>query len=263
MSKYFPLSEYLLKSEATRIELTFDEIEKILGFKLPQSAYSYAAWWANKGHNHALTWTNVGYSVDNINFSIDTVSFLKTTSVISTKSKSDVTIKKKDIENVKPIAYQSNISDINVQGYQFRYLQKIMPDCDKNGKIIKYFPHEKYDNENNLPLLKQGQGPFCHFTIDTSNCAGVYLWIVDKEIVYIGETEDLRRRFNTGYGSISPRNCYKGGQSTNCKMNKLVLDLFEQGKIIDLYFYETKHYKEVEKELLKRINTLYNVKDNR
>mgnify|MGYP006992120035 CR=1 FL=1 len=46
-------------------------------------------------------------------------------------------------------------------------------------------------------------------------------------------------------------------------MNKLVLDLFEQGKIIDLYFYETKHYKEVEKELLKRINTLYNVKDNR
>lgn len=262
MSKYLPLSKYLFKNNYTHIELTFKKIEEILGFALPQSAYSYSAWWANTGHKHALTWTDVGYIVENINFSTGTVNFLKKTSNTLTKSKRNSITKKKDKVNINPIVEESNIHDINVQGYQFRFLQKIIPDCDKNGNILKFHPHMKYDNKNNLPLLKQGQGPFCHFTITTSNYAGVYLWIVDKEIIYIGETEDLNRRFNMGYGNISPRNCYKGGQSTNCKMNKLVLDLFEQGKIINLYFYETKYYKEVERELLKKFNTLYNVKNN-
>ena len=65
-----------------------------------------------------------------------------------------------------------------------------------------------------------------------------------------------------GYGRIAPRNCYVGGQSTNCKMNKVVLSLYEQGKTVDLYFYKTTDYKHVELELLGKIKTPYNVKDN-
>ena len=89
------------------------------------------------------------------------------------------------------------------------------------------------------------------------------MWVVDNAIIYIGETENLSQRFNIGYGNISPRNCYVGGQSTNCKMNKIVLELYEQGKIIDLYFYETKDYKSVELDLLRNMKTPYNVKDNK
>ena len=45
-------------------------------------------------------------------------------------------------------------------------------------------------------------------------------------------------------------------------MNKVVLNLFEQGKRIDLYFYETPNYKQVELDLLQKIKTQYNAKDN-
>ena len=29
-------------------------------------------------------------------------------------------------------------------------------------------------------------------------------------------------RYNNGYGRISPRNCFQGGQSTNCRVNNLI-----------------------------------------
>jgi len=66
-----------------------------------------------------------------------------------------------------------------------------------------------------------------------------------------------------GYGTISPRNCFEGGQKTNCKMNKVVLEIYKNGQKIDIYFYETKDYKAIEKELLESITTPYNVKNNK
>ena len=45
-------------------------------------------------------------------------------------------------------------------------------------------------------------------------------------------------------------------------MNKVALQLFLQGKGIEIYFYETEEYKNVERELLQRINTKYNQKNN-
>ena len=72
----------------------------------------------------------------------------------------------------------------------------------------------------------------------------------------------LARRFNTGYGVIEPVNCYVGGQSSNCKMNKAVLEQARKGRYVKLYFLETEDYKKVELELLGKIKTKYNVKDN-
>jgi len=111
-------------------------------------------------------------------------------------------------------------------------------------------------------LLEDGDGAFCKFTIEAGNWSGVYLWVVNNEIIYIGETENLHKRYNAGFGQISPRNCFQGGQSTNCKMNKVVLDKSEKGQFIDLYFLETQNYKQVELELLRIIDTPYNKKNN-
>ena len=91
---------------------------------------------------------------------------------------------------------------------------------------------------------------------------GVYLWVVNGEVIYIGETANLRTRFNTGYGIINPRNCFFGGQSTNCKMNKVAMRFFEEGTLINLYFLETFDYKRIELELLCSVKTKYNIKDN-
>ena len=90
--------------------------------------------------------------------------------------------------------------------------------------------------------------------------------LVDEndEILYIGQTCNLRQRFNNSnygsYGFITPAACYEGGQSTNCKINHLVLKYFEAGTPIRLYFLKTLAHKLVEKELLSEFQTPYNKK---
>jgi len=62
-SKYRGLTEYLLKSNADRIVLSYPEIEKILGFTLPDSAHKHMrAYWSNsETHSYALSWLSIGY----------------------------------------------------------------------------------------------------------------------------------------------------------------------------------------------------------
>ena len=88
------------------------------------------------------------------------------------------------------------------------------------------------------------------------------LWVLDNEILYVGRTKNLANRFNNGYGKISASNCCKGGTITNCRLNKVLLKLSEHGKIVSLYFYKTRKYKVVEKNILHAIRTPYNIKDN-
>ena len=40
------------------------------------------------------------------------------------------------------------------------------------------------------------------------------------------------------------------------------MEYYKKGTIIDLYFLQTKNYKQIELSLLRQINTKYNVKDN-
>jgi hypothetical protein len=89
---------------------------------------------------------------------------------------------------------------------------------------------------------------------------GVYANLVNGEIRYIGECENLSSRYNTGYGTISPRNCYEGGQSTNCKINRLVLEAVENGDEVSLWFRRTDRRKAVESELIGRIRPPWNGK---
>ena len=53
MTKYSALGSFLTSSGQLEVKLSFSEIEKILGFKLPPSAHNYPAWWANNGHAQA------------------------------------------------------------------------------------------------------------------------------------------------------------------------------------------------------------------
>lgn len=62
-SKYDPLTRYLASSRQSRIELSFSDIELILGQSLATSARTRREWWANSGHQHASVWTSAGYRV--------------------------------------------------------------------------------------------------------------------------------------------------------------------------------------------------------
>ncbi len=76
--KYNKLECYLAQSELSTLKLTFSQIEGILGFVLPESAYKYQALWSNsKSHPIALAWLNAGYLSEQVNLVAETVVFKK------------------------------------------------------------------------------------------------------------------------------------------------------------------------------------------
>ena len=53
--------------------------------------------------------------------------------------------------------------------------------------------------------------------------------------------ERAMRRSLERYGQISPKDCYKGGQETNCRINQLILRCAESGWQTGVHFIETPH----------------------
>lgn len=263
MTKYDALGEYLQRSNREVITLSFEQIESILGFNLPKSASSYRQWWANGGHTQAYGWMSYGYEICDVHLLSKKASFRRIERGLpfqAEKKASSIPKPKTSNHDRMPVNSQQEV--IRVCGYEFTFLQELKPARDTLGRVIEYAPQKQYSNPHGKRLNKYGGGMFCEFSINAGRWSGVYLWIVDNEIIYIGETKDLAQRFNNGYGKIAGINCYMGGQITNCKMNKVVLELSKQGKTVKLFFHETVDYKKVELDLLKSINTRYNVKDN-
>jgi hypothetical protein len=78
MPKYTPLKEYLQNSNKTAEVLTFQELEKILGFPLPPSASEHRAWWANgkaKPLSQQMAWSDAGWLVESVSFMGKQVTF--------------------------------------------------------------------------------------------------------------------------------------------------------------------------------------------
>ena len=77
--KYLPLAHLLLSKPdaAARAQLTFPELEKIIGDTLPPAARKHRAWWSNshKRHVQASAWLAVGWRVKQVDLSGETVSF--------------------------------------------------------------------------------------------------------------------------------------------------------------------------------------------
>lgn len=62
MSRYAQLTPRLLASAEPAVTLTFDELDKIVEGRLPESAKRYHAWWANNASSqpHARFWLDAG-----------------------------------------------------------------------------------------------------------------------------------------------------------------------------------------------------------
>jgi len=63
MSKYAPLADYLKRQGRDQVPMTFAEIEKITGTKLPPSARKHRPWWSNNPDNSVMTrvWLEAGF----------------------------------------------------------------------------------------------------------------------------------------------------------------------------------------------------------
>lgn len=136
---------------------------------------------------------------------------------------------------------------MNVEGFDFEFVADIQPLFSADGIINAHMPQSRYANARGDPLNSYGAGPFCKFVIPrTRRQSGVYLIMAGDALKYVGECANLSARFNAGYGNISPKNCFKGGQETNCRLNNLIYHSTTDGSSLALWFHPTLEFKSVE-----------------
>lgn len=79
--KYVPLYHHLVQLAGNEWRATFSEIEKVLGFKLPDSARTHRPWWANQGqrggHSHALAWEMAGWRTSQVDMVDERLVFVR------------------------------------------------------------------------------------------------------------------------------------------------------------------------------------------
>jgi hypothetical protein len=71
MGKYQPLGTFLRNQGSQEVPLTFHEIEKITGVKLPPKAQHHRAWWSNNASNNVMTkvWLDAGFESAQVDMS--------------------------------------------------------------------------------------------------------------------------------------------------------------------------------------------------
>ena len=77
MSKYEALPQFLSRVDGAAHRMSFREIEGVLGFKLPKSAYEHKEWWSNNatGHSHAKAWLKFGWRTESVDLTKRQVTF--------------------------------------------------------------------------------------------------------------------------------------------------------------------------------------------
>lgn len=144
--------------------------------------------------------------------------------------------------------------------HEFICAGEILPD-KVNDAIYGYNPKSQYTKKQ-FPLNPYGDWTFCRFSMpNLPSAPGVYAVFINNEEkpVYIGRAADLKVRWgHSNYGAIYPRNCYKGGQSTNCKINGHIYNSTSTGDQVWLYLLITGEYKKIEKELIREYQPRWN-----
>jgi hypothetical protein len=67
MSKYENLGVYLRHQKQAAVPMTFGEVERVIGHKLPRSS-RYPAWWSNNPSNNVMTkvWLEAGFKTEQV-----------------------------------------------------------------------------------------------------------------------------------------------------------------------------------------------------
>jgi hypothetical protein len=144
-------------------------------------------------------------------------------------------------------------------GFSFSRVAALDPKRGPDGAPLEFMPQDRYAKASTSILNAYGVGPFCKFSIPWAlKDAGVYVITLDDRPVYVGECVRLGQRFNMGYGTIQPKNCYVGGQPTNCKVNAKVLAEARAGRVPILWFMQTDDRHRVESSLISALHPAWN-----
>lgn len=78
-SKYAPLTRWLRSQAGPTVEVTFTDLEQVLGAALPASARRHRPWWANTPQAQAHSWLDSEWKVDRVDLAAERVRFVKET----------------------------------------------------------------------------------------------------------------------------------------------------------------------------------------
>lgn len=80
MGKYDPLGEYLRRQRKDLVPMSFRDIEKLIGSRLPRSR-RYPAWWSNNPWNNVMTkvWLEAGYVTEQVDVAGEKIVFRRVT----------------------------------------------------------------------------------------------------------------------------------------------------------------------------------------
>lgn len=106
-----------------------------------------------------------------------------------------------------------------------------------------------------------GNGPFCQFSplSQVIGKRGLYVFVVDDKVHYLGRCLDdygIRMR---EYGHITSSDCYNNGRPTNCHVNQELNNAFTADKKVAFGIYpmvdDDESIKTAEKTLLKKMKS--------
>lgn len=113
VSKFVGLTKYFQELKEYKIDLTFQDIEHIVGEPLCLSAYSYEPYWSlSKTHIMPRSWIENGYKTFNLNLKNQTVSFRRIDETGTTITV-DKRVNRKNLEN--NVNQKSSISTLNCE----------------------------------------------------------------------------------------------------------------------------------------------------
>ena len=237
----------------------------MLGADLPASARKHSAW-ANGGHSQARAWLDAGFETCELDFSRRTVVFRRTRAGGSIQrvreTRYGVPRAPRSAERAAarhPIPHGA--AALTLRGHDFEWSALIAPDAGPNGQPIEYMPQAQYAKRHEKPLNRHGRGPFCRFSVPGLPTApGLYAVTVDRQLAYVGiASKDLRQRWGpSGYAEIQPVNCFKGGQSTNCKINHAILLAAREGRVVELWIRRESCPRPLEARLIRELAPPWN-----
>jgi hypothetical protein len=64
IARYNPLRDFLASYRATKLHLSFEQIENLIGAELEREAYTFKSWWENDSRTpQATAWMEAGWEV--------------------------------------------------------------------------------------------------------------------------------------------------------------------------------------------------------
>ena len=267
--KYAPLFRHLSALDHAVWAATFEEVEAVLGFALPPSARKHRAWWANEedgSHSHARAWQMAGWQTNAVDLAAGTLVFARGSGASTGARRGAGALpasrpRKAQTAVRETVHAVSDRDSLTLGGQSFRYVARISPEAGPDGKPLEDMPQRRYYAAETTCLNRHGRGPFCRFSVTGLPAAsGVYAVTVAQQLTYVGiAMKSLRERWGPrGYAEIQPRNCFRGGQSTNCKVNHAILRATQRGLAVHLWTYQTATPRPLEKRLIAELAPPWN-----